>query len=344
MQKYTLSEIVHHLGGKLVGNDKTITSVKSLEDANDEQITFLSNPKYRSKINETNAGAIIVKDGTQQGLPENKSYLLCDDPYLYFAKVMRLFNPMPKTIGQIHPSAVIHPSAKVPESCEISANVVICADVSLGENCRILAGSVIGTACVLDDDCVIYPNTVLYPKTVLGKRVVIHACCTIGADGFGNARDMKTLEWHKIPQVGGVVIGSDSEIGAHTTIDRGTLSDTVVGEGCRIDNQVQIGHNCKIGKHTAIAACAGISGSVNIGDYCIIGGAAMFVGHIEIADGTIIGGGTAVTRSIKEAGYYATCFPLQTKKDWSKNAVHIRHLDDIYHRLKVLEKKLSQSS
>lgn len=335
---HLLSSIVAQLGGTLVGQDIHIQSVKTLSDATANDISFLSNPKYKKQLETTNAGAIIVAPNIQ-GLPENKSYIVAEDPYLYFAQVLHLLYPPKKSTGHIHPTAVIHRNAVVPDSCEVGAYAVIEENAQLGENCRILSGSVIGENCVLGDECVLYPSVVLYPKTVLGNRVMIHANSVIGADGFGNART-KDKTWYKIPQIGGVVIGDDTEIGANSNIDRGALGNTEIGSGCRIDNQVQIGHNCVIGNHTAIAACTGISGSTKIGNYCIIGGAAMFVGHIEIADHTVIGGGTAVTRSIDKPDFYATCYPIQTQKEWVKNAVHIRHLNELSRRVKELEKKL----
>ena len=338
----SLSSIVAQLGGELLGNDIAISGVKTLSDAKLNDISFLSNPKYKKQLETTSAGAVIVAKGVQ-GLPENKSYILADDPYLYFAQVLHLLYPPKKSTGQIHPTAVIHRNAVVPDSCEIGAFAVIEENAKLGENCRILSGSVIGENCVLGDECVLYPSVVLYPNTTLGNRVMIHANSVIGADGFGNART-KEKTWYKIPQIGGVVIGDDTEIGANSNIDRGALGNTEIGSGCRIDNQVQIGHNCVIGNHTAIAACTGISGSTKIGNYCIIGGAAMFVGHIEIADHTVIGGGTAVTKSLDKPDFYATCYPIQTQKEWVKNAVHIRHLNELSKRVKELEKQLAVSN
>ena len=339
---HLLSSIVAQLGGELQGDDIAISGVKTLSDATANDISFLSNPKYKKQLETTNAGAIIVAPNIV-GLPENKSYIVADDPYLYFAQVLHLLYLPQKSTRQVHETAVIHRNAIVPDSCEIGAFVVIGENAQLGENCRILSGSVIGENCVLGDECVLYPSVVLYPKTVLGNRVMIHANSVIGADGFGNART-KDKTWYKIPQIGGVVIGDDTEIGANSNIDRGALGNTEIGSGCRIDNQVQIGHNCVIGNHTAIAACTGISGSTKIGNYCIIGGAAMFVGHIEIADHTVIGGGTAVTRSIDKPDFYATCYPIQTQKEWVKNAVHIRHLNELSKRVKELEKQLAVSS
>ncbi|MDO4997460.1 MAG: UDP-3-O-(3-hydroxymyristoyl)glucosamine N-acyltransferase [Neisseria sp.] len=337
--EYRLSEIVAQLGGEMRGEDIAVAAVQPLAQAQAQHIAFLANPKYKADVNESAAGAVIVSPKMAEEFPE-RNLIIAADPYLYFAKVARLFSPVVKASGERHASAVIEESASVPASCEIGANVYIGKNTVLGEGCRILAGAVIEHDCVLGDECVIHPNAVIYHGCTLGNRVAIHGGSVIGADGFGLA--FAGDSWFKIPQTGAVTLHDDVEIGANSMIDRGAMTDTVIGRGTKIDNQVQIGHNCQIGEHTVIAACAGISGSTKIGNYCVIGGAAMFVGHIEIADKTTIGGGTAVTHSIKEAGHYATCYPLQTHKEWARNAVHVRHLSEMSKKLKQLEQELAQ--
>lgn len=334
LMSYTLSEIVAQLGGEWCGDNITVTAVAPATHANATQITFLANPKYRQEVLESKAGAIIVS-AKNAHLFEGYNLIIVDDAYLYFAKVARLFCPVVKARSGIHPTAVVEKTAQIPVSCEIGAHVYIGENTVLGENCRILAGTVVEHDCVLGDETVLHPNVTIYHGCILGKRVEIHSGSVIGADGFGLA--FAGDGWFKIPQTGAVTLHDDVEIGANSMVDRGAMTNTVVGRGSKIDNQVQIGHNCHIGEHTVIAACVGISGSTKIGNYCIIGGAAMFVGHIEIADKTTIGGGTAVTHSIKEAGHYATCYPMQTHKEWAKNAVHIRHLSEMNKRIKALE-------
>lgn len=341
MQTYRLSEIVAQLGGTLQGNDITVQGVRPLASATSEFIGFLSNPKYRSEVHDSHAGAVIVHPKMAEAFPD-RNLIIADDPYLYFAKVARLFSPITPASGKRHPSAVIESSAVVPESCEIGAHVYIGENTVLGERCRILSGSVIEHNCTIGNDTVLHPNVTIYHGCTLGQRVEIHSGSVIGADGFGLA--FTGHDWFKIPQTGAVTLCDDVEIGANSNIDRGAMTDTVVGKGSKIDNQVQIGHNCQIGEHTVIAACTGISGSTKIGSYCIIGGAAMFVGHIEIADRTTIGGGTAVTHSIKEAGHYATCYPMQTHKEWARNAVHIRHLSEMNKKIKELENAVFNTS
>lgn len=337
-QIYTLSEITAALGGTWYGNDVAVAAVQPLTSATADHISFLANPKYKSEVASSHAGAVIVSPKVAEEF-SGRNLIVADDPYLYFAKVARLFAPVVKAVAGIHPTAVVEPTATVPASCEIGAHVYIGGHTVLGEGCRILAGAVVEHDCRLGDEVVLHPNTVIYHGCTLGNRVEIHSGSVIGADGFGLA--FAGDSWFKIPQTGAVVLGDDVEIGANSMIDRGAMADTVVGKGTKIDNQVQIGHNCQIGEHTVIAACTGISGSTKIGSYCIIGGAAMFVGHIEIADKTTIGGGTAVTHSIKEPGHYATCYPLQTHKEWARNAVHVRHLSDMSKRIKQLEQSLA---
>lgn len=338
MQSYQLSQIVAELGGERLGEDIAVTGVRPLDKAGSDHIGFLANPKYKATVAQSNAGAIIVNTNSADDFA-GRNLILTPDPYLYFAKVARLFSPAEKASPGIHPSAVIEPSARIPASCEIGANTYIGANTVLGEGCRILAGAVVEHNCTLGNEVILHPNSVVYHGCTLGHRVEIHGGSVIGADGFGLA--FAGDSWFKIPQTGAVTLGDDVEIGANSMIDRGAMSDTIIGRGTKIDNQVQIGHNCQIGEHTVIAACAGISGSTKIGSYCIIGGAAMFVGHIEIADKTTIGGGTAVTHSIKEPGHYATCYPLQTHKEWARNAIHIRHLSDMSKKIKQLEQELA---
>lgn len=335
---YTLSQIVAELGGEWRGEDISIAAVQPLADATADHISFLANPKYKADVAGSAAGAVIVSPKTADEFP-GRNLIVAQDPYLYFAKVARLFSPVVKAVAGIHPTAVVEPTATVPASCEIGAHAYIGGNTVLGEGCRILAGAVVEHDCTLGNEVVIHPNAVIYYGCTLGDRVEIHSGCVIGADGFGLA--FAGDSWFKIPQTGGVTLGDDVEIGSNSNIDRGAMSDTVVGNGTKIDNQVQIGHNCKIGSHTVIAAKTGISGSVTIGNYCVLGGGVGTVGHIEIADKTTIGGGSSITHSIKENGQHiAGPYPMQTHKEWARNAVHIRHLSEMNKRIKQLEKVL----
>lgn len=341
MFQYTLTQIIQKFGGDLHGTDVMIQAVAPAASAQNKEITFLANPKYRQEVQQSQAGAIIVSPKDIAYFPQ-RNLIVTKDPYLYFARVVRLFHPTAQAQAGVHATAVIAPTAIVPASCEIGANVYIGENTVLGEHCRILANTVVEHDCVVGEGSVLHPNVTIYHGCVLGKRVEIHSGSVIGADGFGLA--FAGDSWLKIPQVGNVILHDEVEIGANSTVDRAAMSHTVIGKGCKIDNQVQIGHNCQIGEHTVIAACAGISGSTKIGSYCIIGGAAMFVGHIEIADRTTIGGGTAITHSITESGqHFATCYPMQTHKEWAKNAIYIRQLNQMNKRIKQLEQTLPEN-
>ncbi|MDK4679342.1 UDP-3-O-(3-hydroxymyristoyl)glucosamine N-acyltransferase [Kingella negevensis] len=337
---FTLSQIIEKLGGEFRGDNISVHAIAPASRAQANEITFLANPKYKHEVENSTAGAVIVSQKAADLFP-NRNVIVVPDPYLYFAKVARLFHPIVAPKAGVHPTAVIEPTAVVPASCEIGANVYIGANTVLGERCRILANAVIEHDCTLGNDCFIHPNVTVYFGCTIGHRVELHSGCVIGADGFGLA--FSGSDWFKIPQTGGVTLGDDVEIGSNTNIDRGAMSDTVVGRGTKIDNQVQIAHNCKVGEHTVIAAQTGISGSTTIGSYCVIGGGVGTVGHIEIADKTNIGGGTNITHSIKESGqHFASIFPMQTYKEWVRNGVHINHLNEMHKRIKALEAKLAE--
>ena len=301
---FTLQQIAQRLGGRVVGESGIlIRQVGSLERATREQITFLSSSKLKAKLAETRASAVILAPGNEKltGLPR----IVADNPYAYFARVSQLFNPVVTQSG-IHPSAVIAPNAK------------------LGRNVSLGAGCVVGENVVIGDDSCLYPRVVLYPGCTIGARVVIHAGAVIGADGFGLAPE--NGRWVKIPQIGGVRIGDDVEIGANTTIDRGTLDDTVIEEGVKLDNQVQVGHNVRIGAHSAVAGCVGIAGSARIGRHVTIGGAAMIHGHIEIADHVHVSAGTLISRSLTKPGTYTGIYPFDEHDAWKRNAARLRRL------------------
>jgi len=267
--------------------------------------------------------------------------IICNDPYAYFARVSSLLNPPQPVSPGIHASAVIHPSEGV------AGGVAIGPFVSIGANAEVGEGSLLEAGCVLGDNVRVgrgsrlYARVIVYHDCVVGDRVILHSGVIIGADGFGLA--WEGGRWNKIPQIGCVLIGNDVEVGANTTIDRGALDDTVIEEGVKLDNQIQIGHNCRIGAHTAIAGCVGIAGSTRIGRYCRIGGGAMIGGHLEIVDKAEISGATVVIKSILKPGNYTSLFPISLHKDWLRNASHIRHLDALAGRLRALEARLAES-
>ncbi len=336
---YSLSEIVARFGGELLeDNGIGLTGVASLGNATAQQIAFVSQEKYLSEARNCLAGALILPPVGRDMARTPR--IITDNPYLYFARVSALFNPPPAAVPGIQPGAMVHPQAVVDASASIATGAVI------GKGARIGARGVIGANCVvgeyasIGEDSLLHANVTIYHQCVIGNRVILHSGCVIGSDGFGLANEKG--RWIKIPQVGRVLIGDDVEVGANTTIDRGALDDTVIEEGVKLDNLIQVAHNVHIGAHTAIAACTGIAGSAKIGKHCMIGGAAMIFGHIEIADGVRISTNTLITKSITRPGTYTAAMPFSEHAEWQKNAVHVRNLDKLVKRIKDLEKRLSE--
>ena len=334
---YRLSDIAAQLGGRVLGDaEARISQIATLEKAQSNHISFLTNSKYRTQLAGTQAGAVILgeADADATDLPR----IISDNPYAYFARVSALLNPLPEVRPGVHPSAAVGAGAQINATASIAAMVVI------GEGATIGAFSVIGEGCCIGANAVIggharlYPHVVIYHDCIIGDNLIAHSGAVIGSDGFGIAMDEG--RWIKIPQIGRVVIGNDVEIGANTTIDRGALDDTVIEDGVKLDNQIQIAHNVRIGAHTAIAGCVGIAGSTTIGRYCRIGGSAGILGHLQIADHVEISSFTLIGKSIREAGSYAAIFPFSKTEDWRKNTVHLRHLDDLVKRVKILEREL----
>ncbi|HWW03878.1 UDP-3-O-(3-hydroxymyristoyl)glucosamine N-acyltransferase [Collimonas sp.] len=340
-----LKELVASLGGQLIGDaDIQVSGIAPLSDASASQITFLSNPKFRSQVSQTQAAAIILSaaDDAAVGADYHGARIVAANPYAYFARAAQLFaakNAIPVPPG-IHPAANVDPAAHVAATASIGANAVIEAGASIGENVRIGAGCVLGRDVSIGAESRLYPNVTIYDACQIGQRAIIHSGVVIGADGFGFANDGGV--WVKIPQTGRVLIGDDVEIGANTTIDRGALADTVIEEGVKLDNQIQIAHNCHIGAHTAIAACAGIAGSATIGKYCSIGGAAMIHGHITIVDHVHVSAGTLALRSISEPGQYTGFYPIAKHGDWEKSAALVRNLNTMREKIRSLEKSIKQ--
>ena len=319
---FTLGQIAARLGGRVAGDPETlIRQVGSLEQAGAGQITFFNSKKHQAKLGETRAAAVILAPENEQltRLPR----IVAENPYAYFARVSQIFNSAVTQAQGIHPSAVV------------SEKAVIGKDVSIG------AGCVVGDDVVIGDGSCLYPRVVLYPKCVLGKRVVAHSGVVIGADGFGIASEDGRGEgpWIKIPQIGGVRIGDDVEIGANTTIDRGALDDTVIEEGVKLDNQIQIGHNCRVGAHTAMAGCVAVAGSADIGRHCTVGAASVILGHLKLADHVHVSAGTVISRSIHKPGTYTGMFPFDDNESWARNTALVRHLAELADRVRAIEKQ-----
>ncbi|PJE79127.1 UDP-3-O-acylglucosamine N-acyltransferase [invertebrate metagenome] len=334
---YTLSTLADITKAELISDspDYRISGLRPLTDANAEDLSFLSNPSYIRYLEKTQAGCVILKQDHAALFSGHK--LIVDDPYLAYAKVSALFDHTVYPCQGVHESAVVSESAIIHETACIGAHVVIEDRVQVGENVSIEAGAVIGHDSIIGDNSRVARNVTICHGVSIGKRSIVHSGAVVGSDGFGNAFDGNA--WHKITQIGGVVIGNDVEIGASTCIDRGALGNTVIGDGVRLDNLIQIGHNVEIGNHTAIAAMAGVSGSTQIGKYCIIAGQAGLAGHLKIADQVQVGGMAMVTGSISKSGSYASGTGLMDIRRWRKNAVRFRQLDDIAKRLGALEKQ-----
>ena len=322
-QTITSGGLVKRLGGELIGDSNIlINSVASLESAHQNSISFFNNTRYLDLLKTTKAAVVIVN---KESLSFRSGVsIVIDNPYLYFAKVSQLLNPSKPLKKEVHKSAIIHPSCKLGQDIYIGPNVVIDENVSIDDGVVIHAGSMIEADSVIGKASVIHPHVVIKANTVIGKNCTLYAGCVIGSDGFGYAKD--DSKWLAIPQIGRVILGDNVDIGSNSTIDRGALDDTIISSGVKIDNLVQIGHNCMIGENTIIAGCVGIAGSAKIGKNCAIGGAAMILGHLSITDDVTISPGSMITRSIKTSGTYTALMPFQDHEAWLKTAAKIRRL------------------
>lgn len=335
---YTLDEIVQKFGGVVIGDGTTqVCRLASLANADTGDISFLSDSKYQKLVTVTRASALITNDANQN--VTSKPRIIVDNPYAYFAKLSSLMNLDESIVPGVSVTASVAASSKIPKSASVGHFAVLGENVVLGEN------AVIGHQCVIEAGVVIGSNTRIEPGVVIKHDCQIGANChifsgaIIGADGFGYAEE--SGRWIKIPQVGRVIIHDYVDVGANTTIDRGALDDTVIEEGVKLDNLIQIGHNCIIGAHTVIAGCVGIAGSARVGKHCKIGGAAMILGHLEIADHVTISPGSMITRSLTKAETYTALMPFQTHKEWLNTAAKIRHLDEFTDKLKNLEQEIA---
>jgi UDP-3-O-[3-hydroxymyristoyl] glucosamine N-acyltransferase len=331
---YSLAQLAARFGLELSGADRTVRGVATLLDAGPEQVSFLANRHYRAQLGATRAAAVVLARADRAQF--TGSALVSLNPYADFARIATLFEPPTSAAPGVHPSAVIDPAASVHASASIGPHCSVAARAHVG------AGVVLGPGCIVGEDCSIgagsrlVARVTLVTRVRLGARVLIHPGAVLGADGFGLAHDAG--RWLKVPQLGGVVIGDDCEIGANTTIDRGALGDTVLDEDVRLDNQIQIGHNVHVGAHTAVAGCVAIAGSARIGRECLIAGGVGIVGHIEIADRVKITAMTLVSHSIRDAGEYSSGTGIQDSRAWRRNAVRFRQLDDMARRLAALAK------
>ena len=322
----TLATLVDRLGGRLCGDPAwAIGGLAPLQSAGPDQISFLSHPKYQSQLAASQAGCVIVAPAFEALACNGRSAIVTEDPYLYFARLTLLWkqtqgvSPGPR----IHPSAVIDPGAWVAE------------DAVIGPLCVVERGARVGSGTVLKS------RVTLSEGCSVGSRCILHSGVVIGADGFGFAQHQR--QWEKIEQLGAVRIGDDVEIGANTCIDRGALDDTVIENGVKLDNLIQIGHNVHIGAHTALAGCVGVAGSARIGAHCTVGGGAVVLGHLTLADHVHISAASVVTRSILQPGQYTGMFPLDSNANWEKNAASLKQLSRLRERIKALESEIHKN-
>ena len=331
-----LDEIVARFGGEIVGaGDTVISRIDTLENAGPGDLAFLANPKYRCQLATTRAAAVIMAPPAAEG---PAAAILTPQPYLYYARVAQWLSPQPAAEPGVHSSAVVE--GEVAASASIGPNVWIGAGAKIGDGVLIAANCSIGAGVEIGAGSRLAANVAIYPGSRLGQRCLVHSGAVIGADGFGFAREA-TGAWVKIPQIGRVLIGDDVEIGAGTTIDRGALGDTVIADGVKLDNQIQIGHNVQIGAHTAMAGCVGIAGSAMIGARCTVGGGAVILGHLHIADDVNVAAGTLVMKSIESAGTYSGAVPFLEHGEWLRNFSRLRHLDAMADKIRALEQRLA---
>ncbi|MFD0737754.1 UDP-3-O-(3-hydroxymyristoyl)glucosamine N-acyltransferase [Lysobacter koreensis] len=341
---YSAAQLAERFGLVLHGDGAVqVHGVGTLARAEAGQLAFLANPKYRSQLAQTSASVVVMRADDASDF--SGTALIARDPYVAFARLAALFEPRPRHAPGIHASTDIDPSAVVANDAHVGAFV------SIGARSRVEAGARIGPGCVIGDDCVVgagcelVAGVTLVARVRLGQRVLVHPGAVLGADGFGLAMDRGGVQtggpqndapgephWLKVPQLGGVLIGDDCEIGANTTIDRGAIEDTVLEADVRLDNQIQIGHNVHIGAHTAMAGCSAVAGSARIGRYCLIGGGAGVLGHLEICDKVVVTAMSLVTASIREPGEYSSGTPLMDNRSWRKNAARFKQLDAFVRR------------
>jgi UDP-3-O-[3-hydroxymyristoyl] glucosamine N-acyltransferase len=317
----TLGDLAVRFGCRLKGDpQRRVDHVAPLAAADPSALSFLANPRLSRELAATRAGAVLLEEASLAACPT--SALVTDNPHALFARMAALLYPQPPLVPGVDPSARIDPEAQIDPSAQVDAFCVIGAAVSIAAHCHLGPGCVIERGVSVGEGTRLAARVTLAHGVSVGRRVLIHAGAVVGADGFGFARERG--RWLKVPQVGSVTIGDDVEIGANTTIDRGAIDDTVIGEGVKLDNQIQIGHNVHIGAHTAIAGCTGVSGSTRIGARCMIGGAVSIAGHIGICDDVVVAGATAVTGSILEPGAYAGVIPAEPIRRWRRIVARLK--------------------
>lgn len=337
-----LGELVERLGGQLDGDPNLeVSGIAPLTDAGISHISFLSNSKLRAQAQQSRAAALILAPADAAALDGYAgARIVTPNPYAYFARAAQLFEAQQAFVAPpgIDASASVAADAVIDPSAHIGPHVTIGPGAVIGAGAVIDAGCVIGREAVIGEGTHLFANVTFHARCVIGRRGILHSGAVIGTDGFGFANEGGV--YIRIPQTGRVLIGDDVDIGANTTVDRGALADTVIEDGVKLDNQIQIGHNCRIGAHTAMAGCVGVAGSAIIGKYCTFGGAAMVLGHLTIADRVHVSSGSMVSRSILEAGQYTGFYPLAKNADWEKSAAIVRNLASMREKIRALEKTI----
>jgi UDP-3-O-[3-hydroxymyristoyl] glucosamine N-acyltransferase len=336
-----LGELAGSLGGELHGDPGClIHSVATLQRAGRGDISFLANRVYRKYLPATQASAVILEAAFADECPT--ATITVANPYVAYARAASLLSEPPDRRCGVHPSAVIGAGCEIAPSAWVGPHCIIEDGASIAAGAQLTGASFVGRNSHIGAGCVFHPNVVIAHDVSIGERVVLHPGVVIGSEGFGLANEHG--RWLKVPQLGSVIIGNDVEVGAGTTIDRGSLDDTIIADGVKLDNQVRVAHNVRIGAHTAVAACTGISGSARIGNHCRIGGGAGILGHLEIADHVVITAMTLVTKSINRPGVYSSAVPAQEQAVWNRNNARLRRLDELVRKIRRLEKQISPSA
>lgn len=341
----SLGSLVEALGGELLGDPATpIYQLAPLSNAQAGGLAFVAQARYAQQIQTTGASALIVTPELAKAAAARGACIVTPDPYLYFARLTQWWRAehAPVTTPVVHASASIHPTATVDPSADIGPFAVIGAEARVAKGARIGAHCVVGARAQVGEGSVLYPRVTIGDDCRLGARCILHSGVVVGADGFGFAPDAG--RWVKIEQLGAVRVGDDVEIGANTCIDRGALDDTVIEDGVKLDNLIQIGHNVHIGAHTAMAGCVGVAGSATIGAHCTVGGGAVVLGHLSLADGVHISAASVVTRSIRQPGHYTGMFPIDDNAAWEKNAASLKQLHRLRDRLRAIEQLMTHAT
>jgi UDP-3-O-[3-hydroxymyristoyl] glucosamine N-acyltransferase len=337
-----LGSLVDALGGDLLGHrDKLVSRLAPLSSAGPHELAFIAQARYASQLQTTQAGVLIVPPALREAAAQRGPCIVTDDPYLYFARLTQWWKRehAPAALDVIDSLASVHPTAVLEEGVEVGPFAVIGPRVRLGRGVRIGAHAVVAADAVIGDATQLHPRVSVGERCVIGARCVLHPGVVIGADGFGFAPHEG--EWIKIEQLGAVRVGDDVEIGANTCIDRGALDDTIIEDGVKLDNLIQIGHNVRVGAHTAMAGCVGVAGSATIGAHCTIGGGAVVLGHLTLADGVHVSAASVVTRSLARPGHYTGMFPIDDNASWEKNAASLKQLNRLRERLKAVEQAIA---